>query len=176
MLELKRTLDAKGHCGLEMPSGTGKTISLLSLIVAYMRERPELEKVVEELKYLVKYYEKELSEKLNIVGLALSSRKNMCVHPNLSSERDGKVVDAKCHTMTASHVRNEHKHDSSVPVCSYYENFDSHGRETTLPAGVYDLVGEVLSLTVSLVSCVNQCHVLGDVTCQSKFCVSLSVM
>jgi len=39
----------------------------------------------------------------------------------LSSERDGKVVDAKCHTMTASHVRNEHKHDSSVPVCSYYE-------------------------------------------------------
>ncbi|KAK2161832.1 hypothetical protein NP493_1557g00011 [Ridgeia piscesae] len=153
MLELKRTLDAKGHCGLEMPSGTGKTISLLSLIVAYMRERPhvvskliycsrtvpELEKVVEELKYLVKYYEKELSEKLNIVGLALSSRKNMCVHPNLSSERDGKVVDAKCHTMTASHVRNEHKHDSSVPVCSYYENFDSHGRETTLPAGVYDL-------------------------------------
>ena len=39
----------------------------------------------------------------------------------LSSERDGKVVDAKCHTMTASHIRSEHKHDSSVPVCSYYE-------------------------------------------------------
>lgn len=153
MLELKRSLDAKGHCGLEMPSGTGKTISLLSLIVAYMRERPhvvnkliycsrtvpELEKVVEELKNLVQYYEKELSEKLNIVGLALSSRKNMCVHPDLSNERDGKVVDAKCHTMTASHVRSQHKHDTSVPVCGYYENFDSHGRETTLPAGVYDL-------------------------------------
>ncbi|KAI0210009.1 General transcription and DNA repair factor IIH helicase subunit XPD [Lamellibrachia satsuma] len=153
MLELKRTLDAKGHCGLEMPSGTGKTISLLSLIVAYMRERPhvvnkliycsrtvpELEKVVEELRNLVEYYEKELSEKLSIVGLALSSRKNMCVHPELSSERDGKVVDAKCHTMTASHIRNQHKHDSSIPVCSYYENFDAHGRETTLPAGVYDL-------------------------------------
>jgi DNA excision repair protein ERCC-2 len=66
MLELKRTLDAKvrvrlviiicyklriavdkkrcplsgfvlqGHCVLEMPSGTGKTVSLLSLIVAYL--------------------------------------------------------------------------------------------------------------------------------------------
>jgi Rad3-related DNA helicase len=31
----KRALDAEGHCLLEMPSGTGKTISLLSLIVAY---------------------------------------------------------------------------------------------------------------------------------------------
>jgi DNA excision repair protein ERCC-2 len=37
MLELKRSLDAKGHCLLEMPSGTGKTISLLALIVAYMK-------------------------------------------------------------------------------------------------------------------------------------------
>ncbi|OPJ76180.1 TFIIH basal transcription factor complex helicase XPD subunit [Patagioenas fasciata monilis] len=40
MLELKRTLDAKGHGVLEMPSGTGKTVSLLSLIVAYQRARP----------------------------------------------------------------------------------------------------------------------------------------
>ncbi|XP_072286723.1 general transcription and DNA repair factor IIH helicase subunit XPD [Pyxicephalus adspersus] len=40
MLELKRTLDAKGHGVLEMPSGTGKTVSLLSLIVAYQRTYP----------------------------------------------------------------------------------------------------------------------------------------
>ena len=44
----------------------------------------------------------------------------------------------------------------------FFQNFDSHGRETTLPAGVYDLVGEVLSLTVS---CVNQCHVSISVMC-----------
>ena len=64
MLELKKCLDAKGHCLLEMPSGTGKTISLLSLIVAYMRANPsdvtkliycsrtipEIEKVLSELK------------------------------------------------------------------------------------------------------------------------------
>lgn len=37
MTDLKRTLDANGHCVLEMPSGTGKTVSLLSLIVAYQR-------------------------------------------------------------------------------------------------------------------------------------------
>lgn len=37
MCDLKRTLDASGHCVLEMPSGTGKTVSLLSLIVSYQQ-------------------------------------------------------------------------------------------------------------------------------------------
>src|SRR6266496_2319768 len=35
------TLDACGHCVLEMPSGTGKTVSLLSLIIAYQQYYPE---------------------------------------------------------------------------------------------------------------------------------------
>uniref|UniRef100_A0A8C7JGA0 General transcription and DNA repair factor IIH helicase subunit XPD n=2 Tax=Oncorhynchus TaxID=8016 RepID=A0A8C7JGA0_ONCKI len=97
MLELKRTLDAKGHGVLEMPSGTGKTISLLSLIVAYQREYPlevtkliycsrtvpEIEKVVEELRKLMEFYSKETGEKNNILALALSSRKNLCVHPEI---------------------------------------------------------------------------------------------
>jgi len=30
---------AQGHCLLEMPSGTGKTVSLLSLIVSYQQVR-----------------------------------------------------------------------------------------------------------------------------------------
>lgn len=86
----------QGHCLLEMPSGTGKTVSLLSLIVAYMvanpfditkliycsRTLPEIEKVVEELRKLFAYYEKN-DEKLNMVGLVLSSRKNMCIHPQV---------------------------------------------------------------------------------------------
>uniref|UniRef100_A0A4W5JNB5 General transcription and DNA repair factor IIH helicase subunit XPD n=1 Tax=Hucho hucho TaxID=62062 RepID=A0A4W5JNB5_9TELE len=97
MLELKRTLDAKGHGVLEMPSGTGKTISLLSLIVAYQREYPlevtkliycsrtvpEIEKVVEELRKLIEFYSKETGEKNNFLALALSSRKNLCVHPEI---------------------------------------------------------------------------------------------
>ena len=49
MTDLKRTLDAgvrqvarrsltsQGHCVLEMPSGTGKTVSLLSLIISYQQ-------------------------------------------------------------------------------------------------------------------------------------------
>uniref|UniRef100_A0A674D5U9 General transcription and DNA repair factor IIH helicase subunit XPD n=1 Tax=Salmo trutta TaxID=8032 RepID=A0A674D5U9_SALTR len=92
ILELKRTLDAKGV--LEMPSGTGKTISLLSLIVAYQqyplevtkliycsRTVPEIEKVVEELRKLTEFYSKGTGEKNNFLALVLSSRKNLCVHP-----------------------------------------------------------------------------------------------
>ena len=40
------TLDAGGHCVLEMPSGTGKTVSLLSLIVAYQQYFPEHRKLI----------------------------------------------------------------------------------------------------------------------------------
>ncbi len=40
MVELKRALDAKGHCLLEMPTGTGKTIALLSLITSYTLSKP----------------------------------------------------------------------------------------------------------------------------------------
>lgn len=35
MLEMKRAIDAKGHALLEMPTGTGKTVCLISLITAY---------------------------------------------------------------------------------------------------------------------------------------------
>lgn len=80
-----------------MPSGTGKTITLLSLIVAYMLEHPldvtkliycsrtvpEIEKVIEELKKLMDYYEEETKNKPKVVGLVLSSRKNMCIHPEV---------------------------------------------------------------------------------------------
>lgn len=82
---------------LEMPSGTGKTVSLLSLIVAYMRANPlhiskliycsrtlpEMEKVLVELSNLMDYYEKETGERPKLVGMSLSSRKNLCIHPTV---------------------------------------------------------------------------------------------
>src|SRR5690242_13382324 len=94
MCELKSCLDAKGHCLLEMPSGTGKTISLLALIVSYQRFRPgaiskliycsrtipEIEKCIEEMRKLNNYIELETlakGEKNDFIGLVLSSRKNL---------------------------------------------------------------------------------------------------
>ena len=38
---------------------------------------------MEELKVLVACWEKETGEPMNIVGLALSSRKNLCIHPEV---------------------------------------------------------------------------------------------
>ncbi|XP_074427412.1 general transcription and DNA repair factor IIH helicase subunit XPD isoform X2 [Larus michahellis] len=153
MLELKRTLDAKGHGVLEMPSGTGKTVSLLSLIVAYQRAHPldvtkliycsrtvpEIEKVIEELRKLMDFYEKELGEKVPFLGLALSSRKNLCIHPEVSSLRFGKEVDSRCLSLTASYVRARHQRDRSLPACRFFEEFDTHGREVPIPYGVYNL-------------------------------------
>ncbi|XP_076676161.1 general transcription and DNA repair factor IIH helicase subunit XPD isoform X1 [Andrena cerasifolii] len=153
MLELKRSLDAKGHCLLEMPSGTGKTITLLSLIVAYMLENPlditkliycsrtvpEIEKVIEELKKLIDYYEKETESKPKIVGLVLSSRKNMCIHPEVSREREGKIVDGRCHSLTASYVRERHNYDEATPICNFYEGFDMEGKEQVVPSGIYSI-------------------------------------
>ena len=41
MKNLKQALDAKGHVMLESPTGTGKTVSLLSLITAYQAAHGE---------------------------------------------------------------------------------------------------------------------------------------
>ncbi|KAH8299748.1 hypothetical protein KR044_005469, partial [Drosophila immigrans] len=153
MLELKRSLDAKGHCLLEMPSGTGKTATLLSLIVAYMieypdrirkliycsRTVPEIEKVIAELQNLMVYYERNASVQPAMTGLVLSSRKNMCIHPEVSKEREGKAVDGKCYGLTASYIRDRHEMDSETPICQYFEGFTLEGKESTLPVGIYSI-------------------------------------
>ncbi|VDK47842.1 unnamed protein product [Gongylonema pulchrum] len=119
MAELKKSLDAKasfvvfyekGHCLLEMPSGTGKTVSLLSLVVAYMlrypdrldklvycsRTIPEIEKCVEELRNLFKYYEQLDGKPPSLFAVALSARKNLCINDSVSSLRQGSLVDGAC--------------------------------------------------------------------------------
>ncbi|PKI85022.1 DNA helicase [Malassezia vespertilionis] len=81
MVDLKRTLDVKGHGVLEMPSGTGKTISLLSLIVSYQRfypgrrklvycsrTVPEIEKALAELKQLMLYRAQYVDSYDNVNG------------------------------------------------------------------------------------------------------------
>lgn len=46
---------------------------------------PSREQVIEELRKLLHFYEKQEGEKLPFLGLALSSRKNLCVHPEVSA-------------------------------------------------------------------------------------------
>ncbi|XP_018324462.1 general transcription and DNA repair factor IIH helicase subunit XPD isoform X2 [Agrilus planipennis] len=103
------------------------------------RTVPEIEKVIEELKKLFEYYEKLDSIYPRLIGLVLSSRKNMCVHPQVSKEREGKIVDSKCHALTASYVRERHNYDETTPICQYYEGFDMDGKENNIPYGVYSI-------------------------------------
>eukprot|EP00580_Thalassiosira_gravida_P018371 CAMPEP_0201675860 /NCGR_PEP_ID=MMETSP0494-20130426/40549_1 /ASSEMBLY_ACC=CAM_ASM_000839 /TAXON_ID=420259 /ORGANISM="Thalassiosira gravida, Strain GMp14c1" /LENGTH=105 /DNA_ID=CAMNT_0048158427 /DNA_START=12 /DNA_END=325 /DNA_ORIENTATION=- len=74
MRALKQTLDAGGHCLLEMPTGTGKTVCLLSLITSYQmanpnncgklvyctRTVPEMNSVMEELGVVLSYREERM--------------------------------------------------------------------------------------------------------------------
>jgi len=75
----------------------------------------------------------------SILGLALSSRKNLCIHPEVSQQHNGKVIDGMCQAMTMSHVRQRAATDSSVRLCSFYESFDTEGRDSKIPSGIYDL-------------------------------------
>ncbi|ORZ03452.1 DNA repair helicase [Syncephalastrum racemosum] len=156
MCDLKRALDAKGHCVLEMPSGTGKTVSLLSLIVAYQMQHPEdhrkfiycsrtvpeIEKALAELKQLMDYRSESGLED-NYFGLGLTSRKNLCLHPVVSRERRGKVVDSKCRNMTASWVRSRAKDpengNTNIELCDFYEQLDATNSPNPIPSGVYTL-------------------------------------
>ena len=94
-----------------MPSGTGKTVSLLSLIVSYMqvscrefhcgsrtdmqyyptkrkliycsRTVPEIEKALAELKRLMEYRMEMGAKDEDFRGMGLTSRKNLCLHPEV---------------------------------------------------------------------------------------------
>eukprot|EP00127_Corallochytrium_limacisporum_P002319 Clim_evm107s109 gene=Clim_evmTU107s109 len=153
MRELKYALDAKGHGVLEMPSGTGKTVTILSLIIAYQRAHPnvgkliyctrtvpEIDKALEEMKRLMEFYEKETGEPVKFLGMGLTSRKNYCIHPEVSQySRDGKIVDGRCMDLTASWVRMRAETDPNVDLCEFYEEFNRSGREAMVPAGVYTI-------------------------------------
>lgn len=79
MRALKQSLDAGGHCLLEMPTGTGKTVCLLSLITSYQyanpgtgkfiyctRTVPEMNHVMEELGTVLAYRSEQLQLQVQI--------------------------------------------------------------------------------------------------------------
>lgn len=154
MCALKKTLDAGGHCVLEMPSGTGKTVSLLSLIVAYQQHYPEhrkliycsrtmseIEKALAELKALMKYRSEQLGVVEDFRGLGLTSRKNLCLHPSVKREKAGSVVDARCRSLTAGFVKEKKERGEDVELCVYHENLDLLEPHNLIPPGVWTLDG-----------------------------------
>eukprot|EP00736_Rhodelphis_marinus_P005402 Rmarinus@m.9598 len=159
MTELKRTLDARGHGVLEMPTGTGKTVSVLALVTSYQfahrdivgkliyctRTVPEMDKVMEELRHLMEYRKKAIgNHAASFTAIGLSSRRNMCIHPAVSQATTREAVDALCRQRTASWVRSsviERVHDTDPEdiesLCAYYERYEKYGSQELLPPGVY---------------------------------------
>lgn len=154
MCDLKRTLDRGGHCVLEMPSGTGKTVSLLSLIVAYQQSYPEprkliycsrtmseIEKALAELKALMKYRADQLGAVEDFRGLGLTSRKNLCLHPSVKREKAGSIVDSRCRSLTAGFVKEKKERGEDVDLCVYHDNLDLLEPHNLIPPGVWTLDG-----------------------------------
>ena len=158
MLELKHGLDARGHGCLEMPTGTGKTITCLALITSYQlahpecgkliyctRTVPEMEKVLAELRVLQAYREKHVGKAAEIMALGLSSRKNMCIHPRVADEGSRESVDARCRRLTATWVRERHmeavaqEETPETDLCQFFEDYEKEGPDAVLPPGVYTL-------------------------------------
>ncbi|KAL7172353.1 hypothetical protein ACSBR2_031944 [Camellia fascicularis] len=156
MVELKRSLDAKGHCLLEMPTGTGtgKTIALLSLITSYSLSKPsnpvkllyctrtvhEMEKTLAELRFLHRYQLQHLGPSARIPALGLSSRKNPCINPSVVSAAENRdSVDAACCKLTASWVRSLAVENPNIPTCSFFEDYEKAASNAVFPPGVYTL-------------------------------------
>ncbi|KAF7683579.1 General transcription and DNA repair factor IIH helicase subunit XPD [Astathelohania contejeani] len=135
MQELKALLSGQGHCLIEMPSGSGKTIALLSLIVSYQlacresgrnppkllyvsRTVPEVEKALAELGKLIEFIQKHVS--MRYLGIGLASRPNLCVHPDALRSP---AIDLACHRLI------------EAGNCDFYEQV----AEYKLPDGVYTL-------------------------------------
>lgn len=158
MTELKKALDAKGHCMLEMPTGTGKTVSLLSLITSYQRQNPnvgsliyctrtvpEMSQTIEELKKVVEYTNSAVEGENSLLGVCLSSRRNMCVHDEVIEQSNREAVDSLCRKMTAPWVRNQYKKENDIEdaykankLCKFYENYSDLGT-SDLQSGIFNL-------------------------------------
>ncbi|KAK2870552.1 DNA-dependent ATPase of the nucleotide excision repair factor 4 complex [Arthroderma sp. PD_2] len=139
-----------------MPSGTGKTITLLALIVAYQQHYPEhrkliycsrtmseIEKALSELHALMKYRSQKLGAVEDFRALGLTSRKNLCLHPSVKREKSGAVVDARCRSLTAGFVKEKKEKGEDVDLCIYHENLDLLEPSNLIPPGVFTLDGLV---------------------------------
>ncbi|KAG8469631.1 hypothetical protein KFE25_006086 [Diacronema lutheri] len=154
MLEIKRALDAKGHALLEMPTGTGKTVSMLSLITSYQRKHPEvgklvyctrtvpeMEKVLQELQHLERFRDglRGSGRPHRLLAVGLSSRRNLCIHDKVAQESERESVDTKCRSLTASWVRARAAAKHDVETCPFFEALEAHGTDSALPHGVHTL-------------------------------------
>ena len=84
-----------------------------------------MDKVIAELKGVITHRDQAYQEKYGklpkpILAVCLSSRRNLCVHPEVSQFENREKVDALCRDKTAPWVRQ----NSPASVCTYYSGFE----------------------------------------------------
>ena len=81
----------------------------------------EIEKALAELKALMKYRAEQLGHIEDFRGLGLTSRKNLCLHPDVKKQKSGQVVDSMCRSLTAGFVKEKKERGEEVDVCVYHD-------------------------------------------------------
>jgi len=136
-----------------MPTGTGKTVCLISLITSYQlahpdvgkliyctRTVPEMVKCVEEVRKVIEYRVKCLGpEGGKVLAVCLSSRRNLCIHERVMEESDREGVDSACRSMTASWVRQRGATTANIELCQFYEEYEKNGTDAGIAHGIYSL-------------------------------------
>lgn len=114
--------------------------SIVLLLLDFTHSSPSSSsQVLEELRKLQAYQEKELGKQAQILALGLSSRKNLCIHPRISGEGSRENVDAGCRKLTATWVRAAAADNPDIELCDFFEGYEKKGADALLPAGVYTL-------------------------------------
>lgn len=66
--------------------------------------------------------EEQKEKERNYAGLGLTSRRNLCLNPQVNKEKKGHVVDAKCRDLTCASACEKGRADpGSVPLCDWHE-------------------------------------------------------
>ena len=124
-----------------------------------------MQKTLEELKFVQKQREVDFGETKpelcgKVLALCLSSRKNMCVHPEVMVQEDRNTVDSVCREMTSPWNRMRAQSEQTldlaqqpasdasagspaiketVKLCSFFENYYENREQFVIPADVYTL-------------------------------------
>jgi len=108
-----------------------------------------MEKVLEELKFLMEARQKEGESHDNLLALCLSTRRNLCIHEEVKQEVERVTVDRMCRIKTAEWVRNKYEAEGGIPdiedispqfdLCKYYEGYMKSTDDILLNKGIYTL-------------------------------------
>ena len=124
---LKQIVDKNCHGIIEMPTGSGKTISLFAFAYSYKVQYPDkvqkivfctrtltqLQKATEEMRKVEEYFKSKSLNTLN--AQVISARRNLCINELASETRFSEKVDSACKRLTKF----------KQPVsCSYYDTYE----------------------------------------------------